>query len=61
MVDGASDIAFYVQQAREERYLEYKDSMTWTRDDTKVEIAKAMMAMCNLRNGGVIVVGMKGL
>ena len=33
--------------------------MVWTGDDTKVKIAQAMMAMSNLRNGGVIVVGMK--
>ncbi len=58
MANGA-DIEFYIQQGKEERYLEYKGSMVWTRDDTKVKIAQAMMAMSNLRNGGVIVVGMK--
>lgn len=58
MVNGA-DIEFYVQHAKEERYLEYKGSMVWTSDDAKVKIAQAMMAMSNLRNGGVIVVGMK--
>jgi len=59
MVNGTTDIAFYIQHGKEERYLEYKGSMVWTRDDTKVKIAQAMMAMSNLRNGGVIVVGMK--
>ena len=59
MVNGATDIAFYIQHGKEERYLEYKGSMVWTSDDTKVKIAQAMMAMSNLRNGGVIVVGMK--
>jgi len=58
MVNGA-DIEFYIQHGKEERYLEYKGSMVWTSDDTKVKIAQAMMAMSNLRNGGVIVVGMK--
>lgn len=58
MVNGA-DIEFYIQHGKEERYLEYKGSMVWTGDDTKVKIAQAMMAMSNLRNGGVIVVGMK--
>jgi len=53
------DIEFYIQHGKEERYLEYKGSMVWTSDDTKVKIAQAMMAMSNLRNGGVIVVGMK--
>ena len=59
MVNGAADIAFYIQHGKEEPYLEYKGSMVWTSDDTKVKIAQAMMAMSNLRNGGVIVVGMK--
>jgi len=59
MVNGATDIEFYIQHGKEERYLEYKGSMVWTSDDTKVKIAQAMMAMSNLRNGGVIVVGMK--
>ena len=58
MANGA-DIELYIQHGKEERYLEYKGSMVWTSDYAKVEIAKAMMAMSNLRNGGVIVVGMK--
>jgi len=58
MVNGA-DVEFYIQHGKEERYLEYKGAMSWSSDYTKVEIAKAMMAMSNLRNGGIIVVGMK--
>lgn len=58
MING-TDLEFYIRQGKEERYLEYKGSMLWTNDDTKVKIAQAMMAMSNLRNGGVIVVGMK--
>ena len=58
MVNGAG-IEDYIQHGKEERYLEYKGSMVWTNDDTKVKIAQAMMAMSNLRNGGVIVVGIK--
>lgn len=55
-----TDLQFYILHGREERYLEYKRSMIWTGNDTtKVKIAKAMMAMANLRNGGVIVVGMQ--
>jgi len=53
MANGA-DIELYIQHGKEERYLEYKGSMIWTGDDTKVKIAQAMMAMSNLRNGGVI-------
>ena len=59
MVISATDTAFYIQHGKEERYLEYKGSMIWKSDDTKIKIAKAMMAMSNLRNGGIIVVGMK--
>jgi len=54
------DLQFCIQHRKEERYLEYKCSMMWTGDyTTKVKIAKAMMAMSNLRNGGVIVIGMR--
>jgi len=55
-----ANLEFHIQHRKEERYLEYKCSMMWTGDDTtKVKVAKAMMAMSNLRNGGVIVIGMK--
>jgi len=57
---NGTDLQFYILHGKEERYLEYKCSMIWTGNDTtKVKIAKAMMAMANLRNGGVIVVGMQ--
>ncbi len=57
---NGTDLEFYIVHSKEERYLEYKRSMIWTGNDTtKVKIAKAMMAMANLRNGGVIVVGMQ--
>lgn len=55
-----TDLEFYVQHRKEERYLEYKRSMMWTGNNTtKVKVAKAMMAMSNLRNGGVVVIGMR--
>ena len=54
-----AEVELYIQHGKEERYLEYKGAMGWSSDFTKVAIAKAMMAMSNLRNGGVIVVGMK--
>ncbi|MBA7479395.1 hypothetical protein ES707_14829 [subsurface metagenome] len=57
---NGTDLQLYILHGKEERYLEYKRSMIWTRNNTtKVKIAKAMMAMANLRNGGVIVVGMQ--
>jgi hypothetical protein len=58
MPDG-TDLEFYIVHGKEERYLEYKRSMIWTNNLTKVKIAKAMMAMSNLNDGGVIVVGMR--
>jgi len=52
-VTDTTDLEFYIQHGSEERYLEYKSSMVWTGNTTtKVKIAKAMMAMSNLRNGG---------
>lgn len=54
-----TDLRFYIEHLKEERYIEYKGAMMWTgNDSTKLKIAQAMMAMCNLRNGGVIVVGL---
>jgi len=59
MANGAN-LDFYIRHGKEERYLEYKGAMIWAGNyTTKVKVAKAMMAMSNLRNGGVIVIGMK--
>ena len=55
-----TDLQFYILHGKEERYLEYKRAMIWKGNNTtKVKVAKAMMAMANLRNGGVIVIGMQ--
>src|SRR3990172_7159792 len=56
---GSTDLEWYIQHGHEERYLEYKGAMTWKDDGTKVVVARAIMAMSNLRDGGVIVVGVK--
>ncbi len=54
------DLQFYILHGKEERYLEYKRAMIWTGNNmTKVKLAKAMMAMSNLANGGVVVIGMQ--
>jgi len=59
-MENATNLEFYIQHGKEERYLEYKRSMVWIGNlTTKIKIAKAMMAMSNLIDGGVIVVGMK--
>lgn len=57
---NGTDLQYYILHGKEERYLEYKRSMIWTGDDTtKVKVTQAMMAMANLRNGGVILIGMQ--
>lgn len=57
---NGTDLEFYIVHGKEERYLEYKRAMIWTGNDaTKVKVAKAMMAMANLANGGVVVIGMQ--
>ena len=48
-----------VYHGREERNLEYKRSMNWKEPATKAKIAKSAMAMANLPDGGVIVVGVE--
>jgi hypothetical protein len=57
---NGTDLEFYILHGKEERYLEYKRATIWTgNDSTKVKVAKAMMAMANLANGGVVVIGMQ--
>ena len=48
-----------VYHGREERNLEYKQSISWQESATKAKIAKSAMAMANLPDGGAIVVGVK--
>lgn len=49
----------YVLHGKEERNIEYKDSMSWSDNGCKLKILKAALAMANHFNGGVIVVGVK--
>lgn len=48
-----------VLHGREERNLEYKRRLSW--NDTKVRprITKSILSMCNIRDGGTIVVGVE--
>lgn len=46
-----------VYHGREERNLEYKQSISWQESATKAKIAKSAMAMANLPDGGAIVIG----
>ena len=50
------ELAFH---GREERNLEYKQSMIWDEPATKAKITKSAMAMANLPDGGAIVLGVK--
>jgi predicted HTH transcriptional regulator len=52
-------INYLISHGREERNLEYKQSMSWTDIATKVKVAKSAMAMANISDGGYIVFGEK--
>jgi len=45
----------------ESRGREYKASMSWTNDLTKIKITKSILAMSNIKDGGVIIIGMREL
>jgi len=48
-----------VYHGREERNLEYKQSISWQEPAIKAKIAKSAMAMANLPDGGAIVIGVE--
>ncbi|MCK4643362.1 ATP-binding protein [bacterium] len=49
----------YIHHGSEERNLEYKCSMNWDSEEIKSKITKTCIAMSNLPDGGVIVLGVK--
>jgi len=62
----SQELTGYISHGKEETYLEYKSSMRWAnktknKEDkiTKYTIVKAMLAMSNHRDGGVVVIGEK--
>lgn len=52
------EFASLIRHGREERHLEYKQSMNRADSATKTKIVKSSMAMANLCDGGLIVFGM---
>jgi len=52
----SSSLVELIKLGREERFLEYKDSVSW--DTIKPKIAKTAMGMSNIRDGGTIIIGM---
>lgn len=51
-----SEIENMIKYPNEERYLEFKRSIRWD-GDIRAKIAKSIMALANLRDGGWIVIG----
>lgn len=49
----------FLEHAREERNLEYKESMDWADSGTQHKVVVAAMAMANIQDGGTLVFGMK--
>lgn len=58
MLDEAL-INYLIFHGREERNLEYKQSMSWSDIATKAKVTKSAMAMANISDGGYIVFGEK--
>ena len=46
-----------INHGREERNLEYKGDISWNDEDTRASITKTVLAMSNISDGGIIVIG----
>jgi predicted HTH transcriptional regulator len=58
-VGMTDDLDALIQWGREERSLEFKQSMSWADAATKEKLTKSVLAMANLRDGGYIVIGVE--
>jgi predicted HTH transcriptional regulator len=52
------ELVRFIENGREERWLEYKQSMSWADDETRLKVVKAALAFANIRDGGTLVFGM---
>lgn len=52
-----SNLIDYILHGREERNLEYKGNVSWNDSNIKFKLIKTILAMSNIPDGGVIVVG----
>ena len=49
-----NDLIFH---GREERNLEYKSDIKWDTAQIKAKLTKTILSMCNIKDGGTIVIG----
>lgn len=56
---SVTDINTLVNYHQEERWLEFKQSMSWSDRASQARIIKAILAMSNIKDGGWIVIGKK--
>jgi predicted HTH transcriptional regulator len=54
-MDSQQTLVRLIELGREERFLEYKESVRW--DAIKTKLAKTAMGMSNIRDGGTIIIG----
>jgi predicted HTH transcriptional regulator len=56
---SSTDLCEHVRIGEESRRREYKAPMSWANELTKAKITKSILAMSNIRDGGVIIIGIR--
>ena len=46
-----------VSYGSEKRHLEFKSSMNWQNEETKIKVVKSILALSNIRDGGYLIFG----